>query len=272
MSTTSPLQAARSAPPKATALHARPSADYAAKRERTLALLREAAAHGAPGSVTQASSLGAEDVVITHLINTLGLDIPVFVLETGALHTETLALLERTQAHSQAPVMVYRPDTHAVVHFIRSHGQDAMYRSIELRKACCQVRKMEPLARALAGKSGWITGLRREQSNARADVPAIDTSEVASKGLTKFNPLADWTWGDVWHCIATEGVDYNPLHDQFFPSIGCAPCTRAISLGEEFRAGRWWWEDEAAKECGLHVKAPAPTTDAPHTAEKGLPA
>ena len=109
---------------------------------------------------------------------------------------------------------------------------------------------MITLARALEGKQAWITGLRREQSAARADVPLIDRSEPR----VKFNPLSEWTWGDVWHYIATHGVDYNALHDEFFPSIGCAPCTRAISLGEDFRAGRWWWEDEAAKECGLHVK------------------
>ncbi len=138
---------------------------------------------------------------------------------------------------------------------MRHKGQNSIYDSIALRKECCGIRKMEPLARALAGQKAWITGLRREQSNARAEVPLIDESEVASKGLTKFNPLADWSWGDVWHYIAQNQVDYNPLHDQFFPSIGCVPCTRAISLGEEFRAGRWWWEDESAKECGLHVKA-----------------
>lgn len=243
----------RGAPAKATEVHARASATFDAKLAETQALLRQAAALGTD-AVTQASSLGAEDVVITHLINTLQLDIPIFVLETGALHTETLALLERTQAFSRAPVKVYRPEAEVVIHFIRTNGQDAMYQSIDLRKACCGIRKMEPLARALEGKSAWITGLRREQSNARADVPLIDTTEVATKGLTKFNPLSNWTWGDVWHYIATNGVDYNPLHDQFFPSIGCAPCTRAISLGEEFRSGRWWWEDETAKECGLHAK------------------
>ncbi len=233
----------------ATELHANPSADYADKLAITKALLQRAAAEFQP--ITQASSLGAEDVVITHLINALALDIPVFVLETGRLHTETLALLERTEAHSRAPVQVYRPRHEAVIEFVRQKGQDAIYQSIELRKECCNIRKMEPLARALEGKQAWITGLRREQSGARAAVELIDRSEAR----VKFNPLADWTWGDVWHYIAENKVDYNPLHDQFFPSIGCAPCTRAISLGEEFRAGRWWWEDEAAKECGLHVKA-----------------
>lgn len=256
METQTPI-ARSNAPAKAPDLYARASAGYAEKLAATKSLLRQAATQGkAPGQVVQASSLGAEDVVITHLIGALALDIPVFVLETGALHHETLALLERTQARAtaRAPVQVYRPAVDSVVHFIRDHGQDAMYRSIALRKACCNIRKMEPLSRALAGKSGWITGLRREQSDARADVPAVDASEVQTRGLTKFNPLADWTWGDVWHYIAAEGVDYNPLHDRFFPSIGCAPCTRAISVGEDFRAGRWWWESEAAKECGLHVR------------------
>jgi len=230
-------------------LHARPSAGYDAKLAATRALLQRAVTEFAP--LKQASSLGAEDVVITHLINALALDIPVFVLETGALHAETLALLERTRASSRAPVEVYTPVQEHVVQFVAREGKEAMYRSIDLRKACCGIRKLEPLARALAGQKAWITGLRREQSNARADVPLVDASEAAR---IKLNPLADWTWGDVWHYIATEGVDYNPLHDQFFPSVGCAPCTRAISLGEDFRAGRWWWEDEAAKECGLHVK------------------
>ena len=242
----------RNAQAKATELHAKASPDFAAKLLETQALLQRAAAEFSP--VTQASSLGAEDVVITHLINHMQLNLPVFVLETGALHTETLALLERTQAHSQAPIQVFRPVQSSVMAFVRERGQDAMYQSIELRKACCQVRKLEPLGRALQGQRGWITGLRQEQSTARAQVPLIDESEVASKNLYKFNPLTRWTWGDVWHYIADNEVDYNPLHDQFFPSIGCAPCTRAISLGEEFRAGRWWWEDEAAKECGLHVK------------------
>jgi phosphoadenosine phosphosulfate reductase len=189
--------------------------------------------------------------VITHLINRLALDIPVFVLETGMLHPQTLALLQRTQATSRAPVKVYRPLDEAVTRFVQREGKEPMYKSVQLREACCQIRKVEPLERALAAQRAWITGLRREQSNARADVPLVDDSGER----TKFNPLADWSWGDVWHYIGQHGVDYNPLHDQFYPSIGCAPCTRAISLGEDFRAGRWWWESgESTKECGLHVK------------------
>jgi phosphoadenosine phosphosulfate reductase len=232
-------------------LHARASDTFDAKLAETVALLREAATH-AP--VTQASSLGAEDMVITHLINALDLPISIFVLETGMLHPETLALLEQLKATSKAPVTAYHPVSESVVQFVAREGKDAMYKSIDLRKACCHIRKMEPLERALAGKKAWITGLRREQSGARADVPLCDESDLATKERLKFNPLANWTWGDVWHYIALHNVAYNPLHDQFYPSIGCAPCTRAISLGEDFRAGRWWWEDEAAKECGLHVK------------------
>ena len=236
----------------AISLNAKASADYANKLAETLALLKQAVSDFAP--VTQASSLGAEDVVITHLINHHALNIPVFVLETGALHRETLALLERIQAHSVAPVKVYRPSSEKVIAFVKTHGQDAMYESLELRKACCQVRKLEPLAEALKGQRAWVTGLRREQSSNRAEVPLIDRADEATKDQIKLNPLANWTWGDVWHYIDIHKVDYNPLHDQYFPSIGCAPCTRAISLGEEFRAGRWWWEDEAAKECGLHAQ------------------
>jgi phosphoadenosine phosphosulfate reductase len=229
-------------------LHARASAEFDSRLARTQALLRRAAEQFAP--LVQASSLGAEDVVITHLIDSLGLDIRVFVLDTGMLHPQTLALLERTRANPRLRVEVYRPVDEAAIRFVGREGKDAMYRSVELRKACCHIRKVEPLARALAGRRAWITGLRREQSTARAEVPQQDDSEA----LTKFNPLADWTWGEVWHYIGLHQVDYNPLHDEFYPSIGCAPCTRAISLGEDFRAGRWWWEDEAAKECVLNVK------------------
>jgi len=229
-------------------LHARASAQFDARLAETTALLRRAVAEFSP--VTQASSLGAEDVVITHLINSLKLDIPVFVLDTGMLHPQTLELLARTQATSRAPITVYHPRDEAVVRFVQREGKDPMYKSVELRRACCHIRKVEPLERALAGHRAWITGLRREQSNARAEVPLID----ASAERVKFNPLANWSWGDVWHYIAAHAVDYNPLHDQFYPSVGCAPCTRAISLGEDFRAGRWWWENSDLKECGLHVK------------------
>jgi len=230
---------------------AKPSLDYERHLEESLKTLKEAASHLKP--LKQASSLGAEDVVITHMIESLGLDIPVFVLETGALHHQTLALLERTQASSRLKIEVYKPQHEDVIQFVQNKGQGAIYRSLEDRKACCEIRKLKPLSQALQGQRAWITGLRREQSNARSEVGLVDESELSSKGWTKINPLVNWTWSDVWHYMELNDVDYNPLHDEFYPSIGCAPCTRAISMGEEFRAGRWWWEDESAKECGLHV-------------------
>ena len=232
-------------------LHARPSDSYEAKLAHTTAVLTSAAAeHGS--RIVQATSLGAEDMVLTDLIAKGHLSIAIGTLETGMLHPETLALLSRIESHYGLQVQAMQPRREAVVHFVERHGDKAMYQSIELRKACCAMRKLEPLSRLLEGKTAWITGLRREQSDGRAGVPY---TEREANGRLKLNPLADWTWGDVWHYIAVNGVPYNPLHDQFFPSIGCAPCTRAISLGEDFRAGRWWWEDEWAKECGLHVKA-----------------
>jgi phosphoadenosine phosphosulfate reductase len=243
------------APAQASAigLYARPSADFEAKLDATIELLK-AAAEDHAGRIVQATSLGAEDMVVTDLIVRLGLGIPIGTLETGALHAETVALIPRLEQRYGVSVEVYRPREEQVVHFVRQNGAEAMYRSIELRKACCQIRKMEPLARMLDGRSAWVTGLRREQSNNRGGVAFVETD---GNGRTKLNPLADWTWNDVWHYIALHDVPYNPLHDQFMPSIGCAPCTRAIAVGEDFRAGRWWWEDEAAKECGLHVKEAA---------------
>ncbi len=244
---------------RATERFARPSADFDHKLEHTRSLLRSlVAAHprraGATApAVTQASSLGAEDMLITHLIESLALDVDVFVLQTGLLHRETLQLLDQLKATSRLPVHIFRPRNEAVVQFVAREGADAMRNSVALRKQCCSLRKMEPLERALAGKAAWITGLRREQSGTRADVPSLDTSDPLR---TKLNPLADWSWGDVWHYLARHGVATNPLHDQFYPSIGCAPCTRAVSLGEDFRAGRWWWENDATKECGLHVSTP----------------
>ncbi|MCI1191504.1 phosphoadenylyl-sulfate reductase [Calidifontimicrobium sp. SYSU G02091] len=230
-------------------LYARPSPDFDAKLAHTQALLAQAAAEHA-GRIVQATSLGAEDMVVTDLIARAGLPVAVATLDTGALHDETLALIPRIAQRYGLAVEVFRPPAEAVVHFVGRHGADAMYRSVELRKACCALRKLEPLARLLAGREAWITGLRREQSDARAAVPWRDRD---ADGRLKLNPLADWTWGDVWHHIATHDVPYNPLHDAFMPSIGCAPCTRAIAVGEPFRAGRWWWEQDDLKECGLHV-------------------
>ena len=229
--------------------HAHASADFDAKLQRTLQRLREAAAAHA-GHLVQATSLGAEDMVITDLIARHRLAIPLATLDTRELHAPTLALIGRIEQRYGLAVEIYRPDDAAVVQFVAHHGPRAMRRSVELRKACCALRKLEPLGRMLAGRDAWITGLRREQSGSRAEV---ETTAREADGRTKLSPLADWRWGDVWHYIGLHQVPYNPLHDAFYPSIGCAPCTRAIALGEDFRAGRWWWEQASAKECGLHA-------------------
>jgi phosphoadenosine phosphosulfate reductase len=230
-------------------LYARPTPGFDDRVAHAVAMLQSAASEQA-GRIVQSTSLGAEDMVVTDLIARHRLPIPIATLETGALHAETVALIGRIEQHYGVVVEVFRPQAEAVIQFVQKNGADAMYQSLELRKACCGIRKMEPLARMLAGRQAWVTGLRREQSNARAVVPYSETDDA---GRTKLNPLADWSWADVWHYIATNDVPYNPLHDQFMPSIGCAPCTRAIAIGEDFRAGRWWWEQEGAKECGLHV-------------------
>lgn len=234
----------------AIALYARHTQGYDQRVAAAVATLRQAAADH-PGTVVQATSLGAEDMVITDLIRRHGIDISIATLETGALHAETTALIDRIHVHYGVAVEVFKPQAEAVVQFVRTNGEKAMYESIALRKACCSVRKLEPLARLLNGRTAWVTGLRREQSDARGEVRAI---EPDGNGRIKVSPLVDWSWADVWHYISTHRVPFNPLHDAFMPSIGCAPCTRAIAVGEPFRAGRWWWEDEAAKECGLHVK------------------
>jgi phosphoadenosine phosphosulfate reductase len=234
----------------AIALYARRTDGFDDRLAQATARLREAAATH-PGTIVQATSLGAEDMVITDLIARHALPIALGTLDTGLLHPQTVALVARIEARYALRVEVYRPVAESVVQFVEANGERAMYESIALRKACCGLRKLEPLARMLAGRDAWVTGLRREQSATRGVVPFKETDD---KGVVKLNPLADWSWNDVWHYIATHDVPYNPLHDEFMPSIGCAPCTRAIAVGEDFRAGRWWWEDEKAKECGLHVK------------------
>ena len=249
-STVSALRAPSSA--SAITLYARASAGFEERLARTVEVLRQASADFGAG-LLQSTSLGVEDMVITDLIARHQLPIALASLDTGRLHDETLALIPAIQARYGLAVEVFAPVPDQVLHFVQANGEDAMYRSVALRKACCGVRKLEPLARMLAGRSAWITGLRREQSANRAEVPF---REDDGQGRSKINPLAEWSWADVWHYVQTFEVPYNPLHDQFMPSIGCAPCTRAIAVGEDFRAGRWWWEDESAKECGLHVHQP----------------
>jgi phosphoadenosine phosphosulfate reductase len=231
-------------------LYARLRPGFDERVAHALAVLQSVATDHA-GAVVQATSLGAEDMVVTDLIARHQLDIGVATLDTGMLHAQTLALIPEIEQRYGVEVRRFRPRAEAVLYFVRDHGELAMYDSVDLRKGCCGIRKMEPLSRMLDGKTAWITGLRREQSNDRGNVPF---SERDAQGRIKLNPLADWSWADVWHYIQLHHVPYNALHDEFFPSIGCEPCTRAVAVGEDFRSGRWWWENEGAKECGLHVK------------------
>ena len=198
-----------------------------------------------------ASSFGAEDMVVLDLIARDGLGIEIFTLDTGRLPKETHVLINDVRKRYGLKIDVYQPWPDSVQAFVEQHGRDGFYDGVEQRKACCTVRKVEPLRRALARKKAWITGLRREQADSRATIS--ETELDPAHGLWKFSPLADWTEEDVWVYLRSNGVPYNPLHDRGYRSIGCEPCTRAVKPGEHPRAGRWWWEQDAAKkECGLH--------------------
>jgi phosphoadenosine phosphosulfate reductase len=201
--------------------------------------------------VALANSLGVEDMVLTDLIARKQWPIAIFVLDTGRLHEESYALIETIRQHYALQLTIFFPDKKAIEPYVLAHGINGFYRSVELRKQCCHIRKVAPLKRALEGKKAWITGMRVAQSSTRKNLQAQEKDE--QHGLEKFNPLAHWTEQDIWAYIHHYQVPYNPLHERFYPSIGCAPCTRAISIGEDLRAGRWWWEDPAHKECGLHV-------------------
>lgn len=198
-----------------------------------------------------ASSLAAEDMVLTDLILRAKLPIKVFTLETGRLHAETLGMIDRIRETYAYEVALYEPEAAAVDVYVAANGLNAFYDSIEMRKECCRIRKVEPLKRALTGNKAWITGQRRAQSTTRSELAVQE--DDAAHGLQKFNPLADWSEDDVWHYLRSHQVPYNPLHEKGYPSIGCEPCTRAIQPGEDVRAGRWWWESPDSKECGLHV-------------------
>ncbi len=230
------------------------SPELQAKLAHTLTLLQQVAREHAPAVF--ANSLGAEDMVLTDLIARHQLDISIFSLDTGRLPAETYELMQHTaEAYPDTRVLVYFPRAESVEQYVNEQGINAFYQSIEARKACCRIRKLEPLARALAGKQAWVTGLRREQSTTRIDMAEQEWDEA--NGLTKFNPLLEWTEKEVWAYIKAYQVPYNALHDRHYPSIGCAPCTRAIAAGEDVRAGRWWWENPENKECGLHAKTSA---------------
>ncbi|SDH91362.1 phosphoadenylyl-sulfate reductase [Propionivibrio dicarboxylicus] len=220
-----------------------------AKIAATRSVLRAAAAET---PAVFANSLGAEDMVLTDLIVQDALPIEIFSLDTGRLPKETYDLIELIATHYGLKLTLYFPRHENVESYVRQHGINAFYTSVELRRACCHARKVEPLQRALTGKKAWITGLRAAQSTTRDGLPVREFD--SANGLEKFNPLADWSEAEVWAYLRRFKVPYNALHDKFYPSIGCAPCTRAIAVGEDLRAGRWWWEDPASKECGLHLK------------------
>ena len=220
------------------------------KREQVLGLLKDAAEKFP--SITFANSFGAEDMVLTDIIMREKLSIEIFSLDTGRLPAETYTLMAEVERTYNSKLKVYFPQHEVVENYVQTKGINAFYESIDLRKACCHMRKVEPLKRALNGKQAWITGMRAEQASTRANLPVQEFDE--GNQLEKFNPLSDWTEQEVWAYISLHEVPYNKLHDSFYPSIGCAPCTRSVAMGEDVRAGRWWWEDPTNKECGLHVK------------------
>jgi len=204
-----------------------------------------------PGEVIFSTSFGLEDQAITYFITSGKVPVKVFTLDTGRVFTETYSTWSRTVEKYNLIISAYYPEASPLQDFISAKGPNSFYESVENRKQCCHIRKVEPLQRALKGNKIWITGIRAEQSNNRLDMPMIEWDEVNQ--IIKFHPLLSWTWGQAKQFVSRNDIPYNPLHDKGFVSIGCAPCTRAIKPGEDFRAGRWWWEDSSKKECGLHV-------------------
>lgn len=234
-----------------------PLAVLQARTDAALAVLRQA--EGA-GPAAFSTSLGAEDMVLLDLIRGHRLDIAVFTLDTGRLHEETYRLLQRAEARYGRCIEVVMPDAQAVGHLVAALGINGFYEGVAQRQACCAVRKLQPLKQALAGRRAWVTGQRAAQSVTRT---ALAPRAPQGPGEpVKFNPLHDWSEAEVWAYLRTHEVPWNELHDRFFPSIGCAPCTRAITPGEDIRAGRWWWESADSRECGLH---------APHSTPRATP-
>jgi len=205
-----------------------------------------------PGQVTFSSSFSYEDQVITHDILSYDTNISIFTLETGRLFPETFSVWNSTNERYNTHITAYYPNTTDIQDYVNSKGPNAFYESVENRKSCCYIRKVEPLSRALQGNAIWVTGLRADHSAARKDLDMIEWDEINK--VIKFHPLLHHTFNQVKEYIKKYNIPYNILHDRGFVSIGCAPCTRAIKPGEDFRAGRWWWEDESKKECGLHER------------------
>ena len=204
-----------------------------------------------PGQVIFSTSFSWEDQLITHLIFSNNLDIKVFTLDTGRMFPETYSTWSATLEKYGQPITAYYPDAQALQKFVAEKGPNSFYESVENRKGCCYIRKVEPLQRAVEGNKVWVTGIRAEHSPNRTDMTQVEWD--GTNNITKYHPLLNWTTTEVTSFIKEHHVPYNPLHDKGFVSIGCAPCTRAIRPGEDFRAGRWWWEDADKKECGLHV-------------------
>ncbi len=222
--------------------------------EQKAAAVREqlAAAVRAHGRVVYSNSLGAEAMVLTDIIWSNVPEIDIFSIDTGRLHEETYELLEKLQRRYKRNIRVIYPDAQALEKLVSGQGVNGFYHSLDARLACCHVRKVEPFKRAVAGYSAWVTGVRREQSAARAQAQPLEWD--AANGLYKVSPLLEWTEEQIWQYIRTRKLPYNSLHDRQFPSIGCSPCTRAIQPGENRRAGRWWWEQPESRECGLHPR------------------
>ncbi|AUT60184.1 phosphoadenylyl-sulfate reductase [Paraburkholderia terrae] len=225
------------------------TAELQAKIERLDVLLDSIAQRH--DKVKLASSLAAEDMLLTHAILSRGVKIGIFSLNTGRLHAETLGMIDRVRERYGYEIEQFHPLADSVDEYVAQHGLNAFYESIDLRKRCCEIRKVEPLNRALSEVGAWVTGQRREQSVTRAELH--EEEQDHARNIGKYNPLADWTEADVWAYLKAFDVPVNPLHARGYPSIGCEPCTRAVRPGEDSRAGRWWWESRDTKECGLHI-------------------
>jgi phosphoadenosine phosphosulfate reductase len=204
-----------------------------------------------PDQVTFSTSFSFEDQVITHEILANQLPVKIFTLDTGRMFAETYSVWNSTNEKYNTKIKAYYPQADTLQQFVEANGPNSFYETVENRKQCCFIRKVEPMKRALAGNAIWITGLRAEHSADRTNLPILEWDE--SNQVIKYHPILHWTSEEVKTYISKNMVPYNPLHDKGFVSIGCAPCTRAIKAGEDFRAGRWWWEDASKKECGLHV-------------------
>ena len=243
------------------------------KIKQAINLLIEVATDFQPAAFS--TSYSVEDMIVTDLIYRYVSDIEIFTLDTGRIPEETYALAKKVKEKYGANIRSYFPDTEKLQEFVLSHGHNAFYESVDTRKLCCQIRKVEPLQRALSDKRAWVTGLRAQQSVTRAKLPESQWDKQFE--IMKFNPLADWSHQDVWSYIYDNDIPYNDLYEEGYASIGCEPCTRAITVGEDIRAGRWWWENPESKECGLHCAskagiaessetAPASETKLPHSA------